>query len=184
MGKVIIHIQVTVNGAFEAPTPEEWLELDAASGDAGLEQLILADALLLGRKTYEGLAAVWPHLVEDPTMGYYAERVNGMPKYVASRTLAGPLEWNATLIAGEVVQAVPALKEEHAGNLIVSGCGELAHTIAQQGLVDEFWFWVNPHVWPTGPRILDSVGPIRLQTVAVTTYRSGVVWLRYRPAGA
>lgn len=66
MGKVIIHNQVTINGAFEAPTPEEWLELDADSGDAGLEQLILADALLLGRKTYEGLAAVWPHRAADP----------------------------------------------------------------------------------------------------------------------
>jgi dihydrofolate reductase len=183
MGKVIIHNQITVNGSFEAPTPEEWLELDADSGDAGLEQLILADALLLGRKTYEGLAAVWPHLGEDPTMGYYAERINGMPKYVASRTLAGPLDWNATLIEGEVVQAVPALKEKHTGNLIVSGCGELAHTLSQQGLVDEFWFWVNPHLWPGGPRILDGVGPIRLQLVAATPYRSGVVWLRYRPAG-
>lgn len=184
MGKAIIHNQVTVNGAFEAPTPEEWLELDADSGDAGLEQLILADALLLGRRTYEGLAAVWPHLGDDPTMGRYAERINDMPKYVASRTLAEPLEWNAILLEGDVVTAVSALKEKHAGNLIVSGGGELAHTLAQQGLVDEFWFWVNPHLWPAGPRILDGVGPIRLQLVAATPYRSGVVWLRYRPAGA
>jgi dihydrofolate reductase len=183
MGKVIIHNQITVNAAFEAPTPEDWLELDADSGNAGLEQLILADALLLGRKTYEGLAAVWPHLGEDPTMGYYAERINSMPKYVASRTLTGPLEWNSTLIEGEVVRAVPELAGNHPGNLIVSGCGELAHTLAQQGLVDEFWFWVNPHIWPAGPRILDGVGPIRLQLVAATSYRSGVIWLRYRPAG-
>ncbi|MGW1340600.1 dihydrofolate reductase family protein [Kribbella sp. NPDC002412] len=184
MGKVIVHNQITVNGAFEAPSPEEWLELDADSGDAGLEQLILADALLLGRKTYEGLAAVWPHLGDDPSMGYYAERVNGMPKYVASRTLTGPLDWNATLVEGEVVQAIPALKEKHKGNLVVSGCGELAHTLAQEGLVDEYWFWMNPHLWPSGPRILDGVGPIRLQLVSLTPYRSGVVWLRYRPAGA
>ncbi|MDG4824108.1 dihydrofolate reductase family protein [Asanoa sp. WMMD1127] len=184
MGKVVVHNQVTVNGAFEAPTPEEWLELDADSGDAGLEQLILADALLLGRKTYEGLAAVWPHLAADPTMGHYAGRINDMPKYVASRTLSGPLEWNATLIEGEVTQAVPALKDKHTGNLIISGCGELAHTLAAQGQVDEFWFWMNPHLWPDGPRILDGVGPIRLQLVSATPYRSGVVWLRYRPAGA
>ena len=183
MGKVVIHNQVTVNGSFEAPTPEEWLELDADSGAAGLEQLILADALLLGRRTYEGLAAVWPHLGDDPSMGYYAERVNAMPKYVASRTLTGPLEWNASLIEEDVVKAVPALREAHAGNLIVSGCGELAHTLAQQGLVDEFWFWVNPHLWPEGPRILDGIGPVRLELVAATPYRSGVVWLRYRPAG-
>lgn len=184
MGKVIVHNSVTVNGAFESPTPEEWLELDADSGDAGLEQLILADALLLGRKTYQGLAAVWPHLGDEPSMGAYAAQINAMPKYVASRTLTGPLEWNATLVDGEVVRAVPELKKKHDGNLIVSGCGELAHTLAQEGLVDEFWFWLNPHIWPSGPRILDGVGPIRLQLVAATPYRSGVVWLRYRPAGA
>lgn len=184
MGKVIIHNSVTVNGAFESPTPEHWLELDPDSGDASLEQLILADALLLGRKTYEGLAAAWPHLGADPAMGHFAERVNSMPKYVASRTLSGALGWNATLIEGDVVQSVPALKERHAGNLIVSGAGELAHTLATAGLVDEFWFWVSPHVWPAGPRILDEVGPIRLQLVSTTTYRSGVVWLRYRTAGA
>jgi dihydrofolate reductase len=184
MGKVVVHNQIAVNGAFEAPTPEEWLELDADSGDAGLEQLILADALLLGRTTYEGLAALWPHLGEDPVMGSCAEQINGMPKYVASRTVSGPLAWNATLIEGDVVRAVPALKDKHPGNLIISGCGELVHTLARAGLVDEFWFWVNPHVWPAGPRILDGVGPIRLQLVSATPYRSGVVWLRYRPAGA
>ena len=184
MGKVIVKNQITVNGAFEAPSPEDWLELDADSSDASIEQLVLAEAMLLGRKTYEGLAAVWPHLGDDPTMGHHAARINGMPKYVASRTLAGPLEWNATLIEGDVVQAVPALKEKHTGNLIVSGCGELAHTLAQAGLVDEFWFFVNPHVWPDGPRILDGAGPIRLQLIAATSFRSGVVWLRYRPAGA
>jgi dihydrofolate reductase len=182
VGKLIIHNQITVNGAFESPTPEEWLELDADSGDAGLEQLILADALLLGRKTYEGLAAVWPELGNDPVMGHYAERVNSMPKYVASRTLSGPLEWNATLIEGDLGQAVPALKSEHRGNLIVSGCGEFAHALTREGLVDEFWFWVNPSLWADGPRIFDSVGPVRLQLVAATSYQSGVVWLRYRPA--
>jgi dihydrofolate reductase len=181
MGKVILHNQVTVNGAFEAPSPEEWLELDADSSDAALEQLVLADALLLGRKTYEGLAAVWPSLGEDPSMGHMAARVNSMPKYVASRTLSGPLEWNSTLIEGEVVEAIPALKEKHTGNLILSGCGELAHTLAQGGLIDEYWFWLNPHLWPAGPRILDGIGPVRLELVAATPYRSGVIWLRYRP---
>jgi hypothetical protein len=67
------------------------------------------------------------------------------------------VEWNATFIEGEV---------------------------AQEGLVDEFWFWVNSDLWPAGSRILDGVGPIRLQLIAATPYRSGVVWLRYLPAGA
>ena len=61
MGKLIVHANMTLNGAFEAPDPEKWLVLDPDSAGASLEQLILADALVLGRKTYEGLAAVWPN---------------------------------------------------------------------------------------------------------------------------
>jgi dihydrofolate reductase len=182
VGKLIVHNAVTVNGAFESPTPDDWLVLDEDSGDASLEQLLLADAMMLGRKTYEGLAAVWPELGNDPALERFAERINGMPKYVASRTLSEPLEWNATLIKGDVDEAVPRLKAELGGNLIVSGCGEFAHTLTRQGLVDEFWFWINPSIWPTGPRIFDGVGPVRLELVTSTPYRSGVLWLRYRPA--
>ena len=100
MGKLIAHDAATINGAFEAPTPDDWLQLDEDSVEASLEQLRLADALVLGRKTYEGLAAVWPQLANEPSMARFAERINPMPKYVASRTLTEPLEWNATLIDG------------------------------------------------------------------------------------
>lgn len=175
---------LTANGAFESPSPETWLELDNDSSDDGLDQLVLADALLMGRPVYEGLAAVWPHLGDDPAMGKSAGRINAMPKYVASRTLTGPLEWNASLIEGELEQAIPALKERHSGRLLVTGCGEFAHALTRLGFVDEFWFWVHPHIWPTGPRIYDGVGPVRLRLVAATPYRSGVVWLRYRPEAA
>jgi dihydrofolate reductase len=181
MGKLVVHNAVTVNGAFDSPSPDTWLVLDEDSAGASLEQFLVADAMVLGRKTYEGLAAVWPQLTEDPALGRFAGRLNSMPKYVASRTLEGPLEWNATLIEGEVEQAIPALKAEHRGNLIVSGCGEFAHTLTRLGLVDELWFWVSPSLWPTGPRIFDGVGPVRLELVAATPYRSGVLWLRYRP---
>jgi dihydrofolate reductase len=184
MGKLIIHNAVSVNGSFESPAPDTWLELDNDSADASLEQLTLADAMVLGRRTYEGLTAVWPQLADDPALGRFAQRVNSMPKYVASRTLTEPLEWNATLIKGNIDDAVPALKAEYRGNLIVSGCGELAHTLTRQGFVDEFWFWVNPSIWPAGPRIFDGIGPVRLQLVASTPFRSGVVWLRYRPASS
>jgi dihydrofolate reductase len=182
MGKLISHTAITVNGAFEAPEPDAWFTLDNDSGDATNEQLMLADALVLGRKTYEGLAAVWPQLGDDPALGRFAERINSMPKYVASRTLSEPLEWNATLIEDDLDRAVPALKAEHRGNLILSGCGELAHDLTRRGLIDEFWLWVHPHLWATGPRVFDGVGPVRLQLVSATPYRSGVLWLRYRPA--
>ena len=180
MGRLVINNAMTVNGAFEAPSPEEWLVLDPDSNNVSLEQFLVADAMVLGRKTYEGLAAVWPTLAGDPTLGLFADRLNSMPKYVASRGLQEPLEWNATLLKGDLAQSVTALKERH-GLLIVSGAGELAHDLTAQGLVDEFWFWVSPYLWPTGPRIFDGAGPVRLELIGSTTFGSGVVRLAYRP---
>jgi dihydrofolate reductase len=182
MGRLIINNAMTVNGAFEAPSPDEWLVLDSDSNNVSLEQFLVADAMVLGRKTYEGLAAVWPQLVDDPTLGLFADRLNSMPKYVASRTLRGPLEWNATLLEGDLAKSVTDIKDKHHGTLIVSGCGELAHNLTSQGLVDEFWFWVSPYLWATGPRIFDGVGPIRLELIASTTFPSGVLRLAYRLA--
>jgi dihydrofolate reductase len=182
MGRLVINNAMTVNGAFEAPSPDEWLVLDSESNNVSLEQFLVADAMVLGRKTYEGLAAVWPQLVDDPTLGLFADRLNSMPKYVASRTLRGPLEWNATLLEGDLAESVTGIKDKHHGTLIVSGAGELAHALTTQGLVDEFWFWVSPYLWPTGPRIFDGAGPLRLELIASTTFRSGVLRLAYRPA--
>jgi dihydrofolate reductase len=181
MGRLVINNAMTVNGAFEAPSPEEWLVLDPDSNNVSLEQFLVADAMVLGRKTYEGLAAVWPQLAGDPNLGLFADRLNSMPKYVASRGLQEPLEWNATLLKGDLAQSVTALKERH-GLLIVSGAGELAHDLTAQGLVDEFWFWVSPYLWPTGPRIFDRAGPVRLELIGSTTFASGVLRLAYRPA--
>ena len=181
MGRLVVNNAMTVNGAFEAPSPDEWLVLDADSNNVSLEQFLVADAMVLGSKTYEGLAAVWPTLVDDPTLGLFANRLNSMPKYVASRTLQEPLAWNATLLKGDLTDSVTAIKEQH-GLLIVSGAGELAHELIARGLVDEFWFWVSPHLWPAGPRIFDGVGPVPLELISATTFPSGVLRLCYRPA--
>ena len=182
MGRLVINNAMTVNGAFEAPSPDEWLVLDPDGNTVSLEQFLVADAMLLGRKTYEGLAAVWPQLVDDPMLGLFADRLNSMPKYVASRTLQAPLAWNATLLEGDLAESVTALKDRHDGTLIVSGAGELAHALTTQGLVDEFWFWLSPYLWPTGPRIFDGAGTLRLELIGSTTFRSGVLRLAYRPA--
>jgi dihydrofolate reductase len=186
MGRLVINNAMTVNGAFEAPAPEPdgWLVLDPDSNNVSLEQFLLADAMVLGRKTYEGLAGVWPKLVDDPALGLFADRMNSMPKYVASRSLREPLAWNATLLEGDLAESVPALKDRHDGTLIAVGAGELAHTLTGLGLVDEFWFWVSPSLWPAGPRIFDGVGPVRLELIGSTTFGSGVVRLAYRPAPA
>lgn len=184
MGRLIISNATTANSAFEAPVPapDGWLVLDPDSQTASLELWLTADAMVLGRKTYEGLAAVWPQLAEVPGMEAFAARMNGMPKYVASRTLSGPLAWNATLIEGELGPAMTALKQEHDGNLVVSGGGELAHELVALGLVDELWFWVSPHLWGSGPRVFEGVASARLELISSTSFASGVVRLCYRPA--
>ena len=181
MGRLVVNNAMTVNGAFEAPSPDEWLVLDPDSNNVSLEQFLVADAMVLGRKTYEGLAAVWPQLAGDPNLGMFADRLNSMPKYVASRSLQEPLAWNATLLKGDLTESVPALKDQH-GLLIVSGGGELAHALINQGLVDELWFWVSPYLWPAGPRIFDGIGPVPLELIGSTTVPSGVLRLAYRPA--
>ena len=181
MGRLVINNAMTINGAFEAPSPEEWLVLDPDSNNVSLDQFLAADAMVLGRKTYEGLAAVWPQLADDPTLGMYADRINSMPKYVASRSLRAPLEWNATLLEGDLAESVPAIKERHDRTLIVSGAGDLARALISEGLVDELWFWISPYLWTPGPRIFDDVGPIPLELIGSTTFPSGVVRLAYRP---
>jgi dihydrofolate reductase len=183
VGRLVVNNAMTVNGAFEAPSPEPdgWLVLDPDSNNVSLEQFLVADAMVLGRRVYEGLAAVWPTLADDPNLGVFAARLNSMPKYVASRSLRGPLEWNATLLEGDLAESVTAIKERH-GLLIVSGAGELAQHLTTLGLVDEFWFWVSPYLWASGPRIFDGLGPVRLELIGSTTFPSGVVRLAYRPA--
>jgi dihydrofolate reductase len=183
MGRLVVNNAMSVNGAFEAPQPppDGWLVLDDHSNQVSLDQLLVADAMVLGRKTYEGLAAVWPTLADDPAMGVFAARINSMPKYVASRGLQEPLEWNATLLKGDLAETIPAIKDRH-GLLIVSGAGELTHALTALGLVDEYWFWVSPYLWPAGPRIFDGVGPVPLELIGSTTFPSGVVRLAYRPA--
>jgi hypothetical protein len=94
MGKLIISTHITVDGVM-GPDPGPWAILEGSSERLKFDQLLAADAFLLGRKVYEGLAAYWP-TVTDATG--FAERTNQLPKYVASRTLTGPLGWNASLI--------------------------------------------------------------------------------------
>jgi dihydrofolate reductase len=186
VGRLIINSAITVNGAFEAPVPEPegWLVLDPDSQQASLEKWQASDAMVLGRKTYEGLAAVWPQMTELPGLEAYAKQMNGMRKFVASRTLSGPLEWNATLLEGDLADSIRRLKDEHDGNLVVSGAGELSRDLLALDLVDEIWLTICPYLWESGPRIFDDIGAIRLELVSTTTFPSGVVRLCYRPVPA
>jgi dihydrofolate reductase len=173
VSKLIISTTTTVDGLMDVA---EWF---VAEGDHEADTRGLFDgdtALLMGRKTYEGLAAYWPS-----AEGEWADLLNPMRKFVASRTLSGSLEWNSTLLDGEIEESVPKLKEQLGGNLVQIGAGELARDLLAAGLIDELWFWVHPAVWGDGARPLEGE-QLRLRLVESKGYGSGVTLLRYEPA--
>jgi dihydrofolate reductase len=176
MGRLIVSTQMTVDGVIEVG---DWFQPDGEHEAHGsFDQLFAADAMLLGRKTYEGLASVWPTMTDDRG---FADRVNSMPKYVASTTLDEPLEWNSTLIKGDLTEAVQELKRRYRGNLVSYGCGALAYHLVRLGLADEVRFWIHPSVFGGGTRPFHGEAPVPLHLTGTTMFRSGVALLCYRP---
>jgi dihydrofolate reductase len=176
MGRVIATTQATVDGVIDPVG--EWVQPDRDHGTYSFERQAGAGGLLLGRKTFEGLAGFWP----DQT-GKWAEMVNGLPKYVASTTLSGELAWNGTLLEGPLEDSIPRLKAEVDGDLFVHGSGEFAHALAERGLVDEFEVYLNPLVWGQGNvHVLGDRGTVPFALDDVKRFDSGVVLLTYLPA--
>lgn len=175
MGRLIVSAQMTMDCVMDQL--EGWFDEQGDVEQHGVEELRAADAVILGRETYETLSQLWPS-----GSGPYAELINPMQKYVASRTLTGPLAWNAELLGPDTAEAVAALKAEHAGSLILYGCGELANFLARRGLVDELRLWLYPVVWGDGARpFRPGELPIRLRLITATPYSTGVVKLSYQP---
>jgi dihydrofolate reductase len=140
--------------------------------------LFAADALLMGRVTYEVFAEVWPSRAGTDDS---ADRINGLPKFVASRTLKGPLEWNATLLQGDVAQEVNKLKQQPGQDIVQYGIGELTYTLLQHGLVDEMRFLVYPFVLGNGQRIFENVATATMKLLDTKTFSTGAVALIYQP---
>lgn len=174
MSKLILNTTMTVDGVISVA---EWYVSEGEHDRAAREQFEQAAAMLLGRTTYEGLAAYWSR-----ESGPWADVVNPMRKYVASRTLRGSLEWNARVIEGDLEAGVRRLKEELDRDLILVGCGELASTMLAAGLIDELRFWVHPVVWGSGERPFHGDARARLQLAESQTFDSGVTFVSYRPA--
>jgi dihydrofolate reductase len=172
MSRLINSTTMTVDALTEG---SDWFAPAGDHDSAGREQLAGAAGVVLGRKTYEGLAAYW-----TPQSGPWADLLNPLPKFVASRTLEGPLDWNAILIEGDAAEGVAGLKEELDGDLIMYGCGELARHLIANGVVDELRFWLAPTVWGAGPRPYEGE-KFKLRLLGSTSYDSGVVLLRYEP---
>lgn len=180
MRKIIVAVQVSVDGIMGGDDAGFWKQMFAFhSPDVQeyLNDLLFApDALLIGRKTYEGFAKVWP-----TREGKMAEKINAMPKYVASRTLTPPLEWNSTLIEGNAADAIKKLKQESGTSLLQYGVGELTRTMLDRGLVDELRVMVYPFAFGDGLRLFERDGVHVLKHLATKTFSSGVVAIHYEP---
>jgi dihydrofolate reductase len=141
-----------------------------------------AGGFLFGRRTYENLAGYWPNASEEEQV--IAEPLNSKPKYVASRTLTEPLEWqNSTLLTGDVPQAVLSLKQEEGPDLHVIGSADLAQTLIEHDLVDEYRVMIDPLVIGGGKRLFREGArrPMRLVESQVTT--TGAILATYATAG-
>jgi dihydrofolate reductase len=144
-----------------------------------LEQLLASDALLLGRVTYVMFAASWPSVTDEEG---FAERINSLLKYVASRTLKEPLEWNATLLEGDVVEAVRRLKQEPGRDLLIYGSGQLFNTLNRERLIDEYRLMIHPIILGRGRRLFeDGNARAGLALVDSRTTATGVATLTFRP---
>jgi dihydrofolate reductase len=175
MGKLIATAQATVDGVIDPVG--EWVQPDGDHGVYSFERQARSGGLVLGRKTYEGLAQYWPSQT-----GSWADMINAMPKFVGSNTLSGELGWNATLLNGDVSDSIPALKDEVDGDLFLHGSGAFAYALAERGLIDRFEVYVNPLVWGQGTvHVLGDRGTVRMALHDVQRFGSGVVLLTYLP---
>ncbi|HEX7254733.1 MAG TPA: dihydrofolate reductase family protein [Gaiellaceae bacterium] len=195
MRKVIVNEFMSLDGVVQAPGAEDedtsggfkhggWHlgYFDDLSQQWVVDGLTTAGGFLLGRRTYEILGAYWPNAPEEEQV--VAQPLNTLPKYVASRTLDEPLEWqNSTVLQRDLTEAVGALKEEDGADIHVIGSAELVRSLIELGLVDELRFMIDPVVLGGGKRIFGEDGtrrPLRLVESEVTM--TGAILATYAPA--
>ena len=188
MGKIVVTEFISLDGVFEDPGGAEGYQhggwtFTFNQGEEGgkfkLDELMAADAQLLGRVTYEGFAKAWPAM-EDPVG--FADKMNGMPKYVVSSTLTDPA-WNNTTVI--TLDEAGKLRDQYQGDILVAGSGQLVRGLTGLGLVDEYRLMVFPLVLGTGKRLFDGAARTSLELADITRIGpDGVTIQRYTPAKA
>jgi dihydrofolate reductase len=189
MGKIIVTEFVSLDGVMEDPGGSESFKhggwsFEISRGDEGdkfkLDEAMSADALLLGRATYEGFAEAWP-----TREGEFADKFNTMPKYVVSSTLEDPAWSNSTVLKGDLAEEVAKLKQAHDGDVVVHGSAQLAQALLERDLVDELRLMVFPVVLGTGKRLFgDTSDKKALRLVDSKVVGDGVTILTYEPAAS
>ena len=183
MGKIVAQTFVTLDGVME--TPEKWQfpnELDSeALGAYVNEAYSSAEAVLLGRRTYEAFAGYWP---SQPDTNPFAPLLNRKPKYVVTKTLK-TLEWsNSMRVEGGVPDGVAKLRKSIAGSILIPGSATLVSGLTSHGLVDEYQVILHPVVVGRGKKLFqEGVEPTLFELVDTKTFKTGVIGLTYRSKG-
>ena len=185
MRKLIESTFVTLDGVIQDTTPSTTVKArpeawgspfwDDDHADYADKLLFSSDALLLGRVTYEALSRAWPSRT-----GSFADRINGLPKYVASNTLEGTLNWNATVVKGGLAEEVARLKAQPGQNILKYGTGELDRMLLENGLIDEFHFWLFPVSIGAGLHLFEGFDA-HLKLDGATRLGTGIIVLKYVP---
>lgn len=185
MRKLIVSSLMTLDGVIEDPGGMAgtafggWANpfFNEEAGKKSLERLLGSDYFLAGRKTYEMFSKAWPN-----SSGPYADRLNSIPKLVASNTLAEPLTWNATLLKGDAIAELKKIKEADGGDIVMYGSVGLMRSLLDNGLVDQLDLMVCPVVLGTGERMFaDGFPHLELELTGHTTLSTGVAILSYHP---
>jgi dihydrofolate reductase len=169
MSTLIESTFVTLDGVISSPADWGAPYWNDEHSSYGRPLLFGADALLLGRKTYEGFAKAWPSRSGDD----YSDRFNSMPKYVASTTLK-EATWKSTVLKGDVAEEVAKLKRQGT-SLLKYGTGSFDRTLLEHGLVDEYHFWIFPVFAGKGDRLFDGFDLTHLKLVKTTAFSTGIV---------
>jgi dihydrofolate reductase len=175
--KLVESTHVALGG--EIGSPQDWAfpYLNDEHIEYASKLLFSADALLLGRLTYQGLSAAYPTMDPNEFVG----RMNSLPKYVASTTLRDAT-WNATIIEGDVATFVADLKQQPGASILKYGTGRLDSTLLEHNLVDEFHFLLTPVAVGRGQHLFEDIDtPPQLTLVDMTRFKNGVVVLVYAP---
>jgi dihydrofolate reductase len=181
MGKVIVYEYVTLDGVVEAPEKWQFPYLGPDVAEAIKSQISDADAILLGRVTYDIFAASWPTRTNNE-FGV-ADKLNSAPKYVVSSTLENP-DWNnTTLIKENVPEEIARLKQQYGGNIAILGSAALVQSLMGRELIDEYRLMVYPIVLGSGNRLFPEGTNLALRLVEAKAFTSGVLLLRYQPGG-
>ena len=177
MRKLIESTLVSLDGVIESPN--RWSLFDDEASQLSLEELDNYDAFVMGRLTYEFLRANWAAVTGNP----YLDRINAMPKYVASETLS-EVTWNATLLGPDIVGAIEQLKAQPGKDLIKYGTSRLDDTLVRDHLIDEFRFWIMPVVAGPGRRLFEDVdtSSLDLRLTDQRRLENGSVILTYTPS--